>query len=89
MQIRLTSALEFSEAELREISVSGGLVAGAVQPPVGANVVLRSFRRAARPLRSVGPRRHHAGPNQTGVRFLYREGAARGVRELVRRFKAL
>ena len=33
---------------------------------------------------------YHAGPSQTGVRFLYREGGgSRRLRELVRRFKAL
>jgi Tfp pilus assembly protein PilZ len=90
-KIRLTSALEFADAELREISVSGGLVSGALQPPVGTDVVLEiappgseaSFDLSGRVV-------YHAGPNQTGVRFLYREGGgSRRLRELVRRFKAL
>ena len=33
---------------------------------------------------------YHAGANQTGVRFIYREGGgSRRLRELVRRFKTL
>jgi hypothetical protein len=90
-KIRLNSALEFTDAELREISVSGGLVSGPLQPPVGTDVVLEiappgseaSFDLSGRVV-------YHAGPNQTGVRFLYREGGgSRRLRELVRRFKAL
>ena len=90
-KIRLTSALEFTDAELREISVSGGLVCGVLQPPVGTDVVLEiappgseaSFDLSGRVV-------YHAGANQTGVRFLYREGGgSRRLRELVRRFKAL
>jgi tartrate dehydratase beta subunit/fumarate hydratase class I family protein len=31
---------------------------------------------------------YHAGPNQTGVKFMFREGGgSRRLRELVRRFK--
>jgi Tfp pilus assembly protein PilZ len=89
-KIRLTSALEFTAGELREISVSGGLIWGPLQPPAGTDVVLEiappgseaSFDLSGRVV-------YHAGPNQTGVRFLYREGGgSRRLRELVRRFRA-
>ena len=90
-RIRLTSALEFSEVELREISVSGGLICGAVQPPVGSDVVLEITPPGSEAAFDLSGRIvYHAGPNQTGVRFLYREGGgSRRLRELVRRFKAL
>jgi hypothetical protein len=90
-KIRLASALEFAEAELREISVSGGLIHGAVQPPVGTDVVLEIAPPGSEaPFDLSGRVVYHAGPSQTGVRFLYREGGgSRRLRELVRRFKAL
>jgi len=90
-KVRITSELESTEAELREISVSGGLLFGALQPPIGTDVVLEitppgseaSFDLSGRVV-------YHAGVQQTGVRFLYREGGgSRRLRELVRRFKAL
>lgn len=90
-KIRLTAALEFTEAELREISVSGGLVASQIQPPVGSDVVLEIAPPGSEaPFDLSGRVVYHAGPNQTGVRFLYREGGgSRRLRELVRRFKTL
>jgi Tfp pilus assembly protein PilZ len=90
-KIRLTSALDFTAAELREISVSGGLVFGELQPPVGTDVVLEIVPPGSEaPFDLSGRVVYHAGPNQTGVRFLYREGGgSRRLRELVRRFKAL
>jgi Tfp pilus assembly protein PilZ len=90
-RIRVAAALDLVEAELREISVSGGLVFGPVQPPIGTDVVLEitppgseaSFDLSGRVV-------YHAGENQTGVRFIYREGGgSRRLRELVRRFKTL
>jgi Tfp pilus assembly protein PilZ len=90
-KVRITSELESTAAELREISVSGGLLFGALQPPIGTDVVLEitppgseaSFDLSGRVV-------YHAGVQQTGVRFLYREGGgSRRLRELVRRFKAL
>jgi Tfp pilus assembly protein PilZ len=90
-RVRATSELEFTDAELREISVSGGLLYGPLQPPIGTDVVMEitppgseaSFDLSGRVV-------YHAGVNQTGVRFLYREGGgSRRLRELVRRFKAL
>jgi Tfp pilus assembly protein PilZ len=90
-KVRITSELDYTDAELREISVSGGLICGALQPAIGTDVVLEitppgseaSFDLEGRVV-------YHAGPNQTGVRFLYREGGgSRRLRELVRRFKAL
>ena len=90
-KVRLESALEFSSAELREISVSGGLVCGTLQPPVGSDVVLEIVPPGSEaPFDLSGRVVYHAGVNQTGVRFLYREGGgSRRLRELVRRFKAL
>jgi Tfp pilus assembly protein PilZ len=90
-RIRLANALDFTTVELREISVSGGLVCGDLQPPIGAEVVMEiappgseaSFDLSGRVV-------YHASSNQTGVRFLYREGGgSRRLRELVRRFKTL
>ena len=84
-------ALEAIDAELREISVSGGLISGPLQPPIGTDVVLEitppgseaSFDLSGRVV-------YHAGEHQTGVRFIYREGGgSRRLRELVRRFKTL
>jgi Tfp pilus assembly protein PilZ len=89
-RVRISSELEFIEAELREISVSGGLLYGEFQPPIGTDIVLEitppgsevSFDLSGRVV-------YHAGVNQTGVRFIYREGGgSRRLRELVRRFKA-
>jgi hypothetical protein len=79
------------DAELREISVSGGLVCGVVQPPVGTDVVLEIVPPGSEAAFDLSGRvMYHAGPNQTGVRFHYREGGgSRRLRELVRRFKAL
>jgi Tfp pilus assembly protein PilZ len=90
-KIRIAAALEALDAELREISVSGGLVMGPMQPPIGADVVLEITPPGSEaPFDLSGRVVYHAGPNQTGVRFIYREGGgSRRLRELVRRFKAL
>ncbi len=90
-KIRVAAGLEAIDAELREISVSGGLVLGAAAAadrhrrrpgdhPARQRGVVRPF----------GPRRLPCRRNQTGVRFIYREGGgSRRLRELVRRFKTL
>jgi len=90
-KLRVAAALESVDAELREISVSGGLVLGGVQPPIGTDVVLEITPPGSEaPLDLSGRVVYHAGPQQTGVRFIYREGGgSRRLRELVRRFKTL
>jgi Tfp pilus assembly protein PilZ len=90
-KIRVAAALEALDAELREISVSGGLVLGPMQPPIGSDVVLEIAPPGSEaPFDLSGRVVYHAGANQTGVRFIYREGGgSRRLRELVRRFKAL
>jgi hypothetical protein len=89
-RVRIASELDYIDAELREISVSGGLLFGEFQPEIGTDIVLEitppgsevSFDLSGRVV-------YHAGVNQTGVRFIYREGGgSRRLRELVRRFKA-
>jgi Tfp pilus assembly protein PilZ len=91
VKVREASQLEYTPAELREISVSGGLLTGAIQPPIGADVVLEIAPPGSEaPFDLSGRVVYHAGPSQTGVKFLYREGGgSRRLRELVRRFKAL
>lgn len=91
VKVRETNQLDFAEAELREISVSGGLLTGAIQPAVGIDVVMEINPPGSEaPFDLSGRVVYHAGPNQTGVKFLYREGGgSRRLRELVRRFKAL
>ena len=90
-KIRIAAGLEATEAELREISVSGGLVNGTLQPPIGTDVVLEITPPGSEaPFDLSGRVVYHAGANQTGVRFIYREGGgSRRLRELVRRFKTL
>lgn len=89
--VREANQLESTAAELREISVSGGLLTGPVQPPVGVDIVMELNPPGSEaPFDLSGRVVYHVGPNQTGVRFLYREGGgSRRLRELVRRFKAL
>lgn len=88
--VREANQLEATSAELREISVSGGLLTGTVQPPVGTDIVMELAPPGSEaPFDLSGRVVYHAGPNQTGVKFLYREGGgSRRLRELVRRFKA-
>ncbi len=90
-RVRIASELEASDAELREISVSGGLIYGKLQPPIGTDVVLEIAPPGSEaPFDLSGRVVYHAGDNQIGVRFLYREGGgSRRLRELVRRFKTL
>jgi hypothetical protein len=91
VMVREVNQLEATAAELREISVSGGLLTGPIQPPVGADIVMEIAPPGSEaPFDLSGRVVYHVGPNQTGVRFLYREGGgSRRLRELVRRFKAL
>ena len=91
VKVREANQLDAMDAELREISVSGGLLTGTVQPPVGTDVVMEIAPPGSEaPFDLSGRVVYHAGPNQTGVRFLYREGGgSRRLRELVRRFKTL
>ncbi len=88
--VREANHLEATTAELREISVSGGLLTGTIQPPVGTDIVMELAPPGSEaPFDLSGRVVYHAGPNQTGVKFLYREGGgSRRLRELVRRFKA-
>jgi len=90
-RIRVAAALDLVDAELREISVSGGLLESTVQPPIGADVVLEITPPGSEaPFDLSGRVIYHAGAGQTGVRFIYREGGgSRRLRELVRRFKTL
>jgi Tfp pilus assembly protein PilZ len=90
-KIRIAAGLEAIDAELREISVSGGLILGPLQPPIGTDVVLEITPPGSEaPFDLSGRVVYHAGESQTGVRFIYREGGgSRRLRELVRRFKTL
>jgi Tfp pilus assembly protein PilZ len=91
VKVREASQLDYISAELREISVSGGLLTGPMQPAIGTDVVMEIAPPGTEaPFDLSGRVVYHAGPTQTGVRFLYREGGgSRRLRELVRRFKAL
>ncbi len=90
-KVRIATGLDLMEAVLREISVSGGLLMGPIQPPIGTDVVLEIAPPGSEaPFDLSGRVVYHAGENQTGVRFIYREGGgSRRLRELVRRFKTL
>jgi Tfp pilus assembly protein PilZ len=76
-------------AELREISVSGALVACTSQPAMGTEVVLEVVPPGGlSPMGITGRVLYHAGSDQTGIKFMFREGGgSRRLRELVRRFK--
>lgn len=89
VRVRLGAAPTAIEAQLREISVSGGLFEASVQPPIGADVIVEIVPPGGVAPMSISSRvLYHAGPNQTGVKFMFREGGgSRRLRELVRRFK--
>jgi hypothetical protein len=89
MRVRIGNDPEPIEAELREISVSGGLVAMRVQPPIGTDVIVEIVPPGGvAPMSISGRVIYHAGAHQTGVKFMFREGGgSRRLRELVRRFK--
>lgn len=89
VRFRLESEIEGAPAELREISVNGALLSGTSQPPIGSDVVVEIVPPgSAAPMAISGRVMYHSGPDQTGVKFVYREGGgSRRLRELVRRFK--
>jgi Tfp pilus assembly protein PilZ len=88
-KIRVGAEPDGVAADLREISVSGALLAASVQPPLGTEVVLELIPPGGmKPMDISGRVLYHAGPDQTGIKFLFREGGgSRRLRELVRRFK--
>lgn len=77
-------------ADLREISVSGGLISGITPPPIGTDVVVEMVPPgSAAPMSISGRVLYHVAETGTGIRFLFREGGgSRRLRELVRRLKA-
>ena len=77
------------DADLREISANGALVCAPVVPPLGTEVVLDLVPPGGvAPMAITGRVIYHAGPGQSGLRFVFREGGgSRRLRELVRRFK--
>ncbi len=77
-------------AHLREISVSGALVTCPLQPAIGTDVVVELLPPGSATAISLAGRvLYHASADQTGVKFLFRDGGgSRRLRELVRRFKA-
>lgn len=89
VKVRIGSDPTELDAELREISVSGGLFAAPTQPPIGADVIVEIVPPGGvAPMSISGRVLYHAGPTQTGVKFMFREGGgSRRLRELVRRFK--
>jgi hypothetical protein len=89
VRLRIGNEHETVEAELREISVSGGLVATSVQPAIGTDIVVEIVPPGGiAPMSISGRVIYHAGPGHTGVKFMFREGGgSRRLRELVRRFK--
>lgn len=88
-KLRLDAQPATLDAELREISVSGALVGGIAQPPIGTDVVLEFLPPGGEsPMDLAGRVLYHAGDDGTGIRFLFREGGgSRRLRELVRRIK--
>jgi Tfp pilus assembly protein PilZ len=91
VRIRIGAESEGVDAELREISVSGALVACGSQPSLGTEVVLELVPPGGMTAMDISGRvLYHAGTDQTGIKFLFREGGgSRRLRELVRRFKVL
>lgn len=90
VRVRLEASASPMDAELREVSVSGALVAGMPQAPLGTAVVLELVPPGgATPMDISGRVLYHAGTDQTGIKFVFREGGgSRRLRELVRRFRA-
>jgi len=88
-KMRVGSEIAPRPAELKELSVSGALFAADIQPMIGTDVVLVIVPPGAETAMDLSSRvLYHAGPRQTGVKFLFREGGgSRRLRELVRRFK--
>jgi hypothetical protein len=89
VRMRVGNESEIIDAELREISVSGGLVSSYTQPSIGSDVVLDIIPPGGiAPMAISGKVIYHAGPGVTGIRFIFRDGGgSRRLRELVRRCK--
>lgn len=89
VKVRIGTDLGAVEAELREISVSGALFAASIQPPIGTDVIVEIIPPGGvAPMSISGRVLYHAGAQQTGVKFMFREGGgSRRLREVVRRFK--
>ena len=88
-RLRVNSDPQVIEVELREISISGAVVGGSVQPAIGTDVVLEFTPPGGEaPMDLAGRVLYHAGDEGTGLRFLFREGGgSRRLREIVRRIK--
>lgn len=88
--VRQGGQAEGVHADLREISVVGGLIGGLPPPPVGSELVMRLTPPGSEaPMDITAKVLYHAGTDGTGLRFLFREGGgARRLRELVRRLKS-
>ena len=89
VRVRIGSDHDAVEAELREISVSGCLVATPAQPAIGTDAIVEIVPPGGvAPMSIAGRVLYHAGACQTGIKFMFREGGgSRRLRELVRRFK--
>jgi hypothetical protein len=89
VHLRVGNETETTQAELREISVSGCLVFSTSQPPIGTDIIVDIVPPGGiAPMAISGRVLYHAGPGLTGVKFMFREGGgSRRLRELVRRFK--
>jgi hypothetical protein len=89
VRVRVGNEPDAVSAELREISVSGGLVFAPVQPAIGTDVIVDIVPPGGiAPMSISGRVIYHAGAGQTGLKFMFREGGgSRRLRELVRRFK--
>jgi Tfp pilus assembly protein PilZ len=90
VKLRLASDPEPIDADLREISANGALVCAHVVPPLGTEVELDLVPPGGVAAMAITGRViYHAGPGQSGIRFVFREGGgSRRLRELVRRFKS-
>lgn len=89
VQVHVANNHDPMDAELRELSTNGALIFAPVVPPLGTDVVLDLVPPGGvAPMSISGKVIYHAGPGQSGIRFLFREGGgSRRLRELVRRFK--
>ncbi len=87
--VRLNNSSRSRPAELREVSVNGGLIAGFPAPPIGSDLVLQIVPPGSETAMDITSRvLYHAGPESTGLKFLFREGGgSRRLRELVRRLR--
>jgi len=87
--VRPESELVAQPAKLRELSVSGALIECDRRFDVGSELVVELAPPGSQaPMLLSGRVMYHAGPGQSGVRFVYRDGGgSRRLRELVRRFK--